>query len=251
MRGTGSGREEEEESKVAGLDRLEERREAEMDEGQVQTTRAPIEHAEDVRPDILLLPLPPSFIATLFSTTDRITAHKTLACLSRTLTALSRGPSRFTTIILNSTVNAPYGEGVSVFSDITHKPALGAVYEGFVDLSLMVSQLPARRSDAEGVFGGDEGGERGEVRFTNVVEVLRDDLVDVERWKEEEGEVTHADREGIDEEGNGDSGERNEGRERGADDGRGKRERVGREGMWAAFDVVREEGKVMIREAKF
>lgn len=81
-------------------------------------------------------------------------------------------------------------------------PSLGAVFDGFVDLSLMCYALPRGVEDAEGVYGGERpggddgdgagdgrrengqagGGGRG-VKFANVVEVLKDECSQLERWE--------------------------------------------------------------------
>ncbi|OBT90146.1 hypothetical protein VE02_00944 [Pseudogymnoascus sp. 03VT05] len=101
----------------------------------------------------------------------------------------------------------------SVFAGMTATPSWGGVFDGFVELHLMCFALPGGREDAEGVFGvehqdgqdgqdgededgeDDEGakgegvgrpegrGKEGDIRFANVIEVLKDECPQLERWE--------------------------------------------------------------------
>ncbi|KFY66881.1 hypothetical protein V497_00664 [Pseudogymnoascus sp. VKM F-4516 (FW-969)] len=122
----------------------------------------------------------------------------------------------------------------SVFRGMKATPSLGMVFENFVDLHLLAHRLPRGVGDAEGVYGvelagtGEEGKEDGggsprggegrggrnigggngeSIRFANVVEVLKDECPNLERW------------EGV-------GGEERPGRW------------VGREKRWAVFKIV-------------
>ncbi|KFY88220.1 hypothetical protein V500_06502 [Pseudogymnoascus sp. VKM F-4518 (FW-2643)] len=100
----------------------------------------------------------------------------------------------------------------SVFGAMTASPSLGMVFDNFVGLHLMCHALPKRVGDTEGVYGverrdGDvgsgeddgtavegrenrhPGGVGGEdIRFANVVEVLKDECPQLERWEGVSGE---------------------------------------------------------------
>lgn len=96
----------------------------------------------------------------------------------------------------------------SVFLGAAGTPSLGTIFDQFLDLHVMVHALPATAADAEKYYyikrqSESESSGSGqaardsdmsekqtyerhralaEVEFANVIEVLRDDMVDVERW---------------------------------------------------------------------
>ena len=128
-----------------------------------------------------------------------------------------------TVLIINSTTTLSLAKSIeeailrSVFADVKHVPSFGAVYDGMIDLSLLVSKLPARQEDAERLYGYGKAGRSA--RWTNVVECLRDDAPDLQRWiGKDDGKVE---------------------RKRKERPGR----RTNREGRWGAFDVVTEQGQ--------
>ncbi|OBT93958.1 hypothetical protein VE01_08231 [Pseudogymnoascus verrucosus] len=171
--------------------------------------------------EIILLDNLTTLTTTLFSRTSTPLAHHLLSQLSRTLTTLARSSS-VTIFLLNTLVRKSTKTAAgnpeqqrkkeqekqhSVFAGMTATPSLGVVFDGFVDLHLMCFALPRGREDAEGVFGvelpGDDGelrddeedggatGERGARRegrgegdrFANVIEVLKDECPQLERWE--------------------------------------------------------------------
>jgi hypothetical protein len=175
--------------------------------------------------EILLVDNLTTLITTLFALTSPSAAHALLSQLSRTLATLTRSSS-LTVFLLNSLVTKParFRQGVegqpeqqrekkgSVFRGIKATPSLGMVFENFVDLHLMAHRLPRGVGDAEGAYGversgtGEEdGGEVSEgeekrvsrkmgerngdtIRFANVLEVLKDECPDLERWEGVSGE---------------------------------------------------------------
>lgn len=175
-------------------------------------------------PSILLIDSLLPLLTELFgSSSDRTTAHRQLQQLSRILTSLSRSTSQpLTVIVLNSTTTLSPAKSIeegivrSAFADVNCVPSFGAVYEGMVDLNLLVSRLPARQGDAENFYGGQGG-----VRWTNVVECLRDDCPDLGRYiGDEDGK-----------------------------DGKEKlSQKMNREGRWGAFDVVTEGEELMLKD---
>ncbi|OBT68433.1 hypothetical protein VE03_02869 [Pseudogymnoascus sp. 23342-1-I1] len=167
--------------------------------------------------EIILVDNLTTLITTLFSRTSTPAAHALLTQLSRTLTTLTRSSS-LTIFLLNTLVKKSAkaaGNNAqrererqhSVFGGMTAVPSLGVVFDGFVDLHLMCHALPRGREDAEGVYGGERpdeedgdsgtavgergggrnGGERGGgggvIRFANVVEVLKDECPQLDRWE--------------------------------------------------------------------
>lgn len=162
-----------------------------------------------------------TLITTLFAHTSPPAAHALLAQLALTLTTLTHSSS-LTVFLLNTLVKKSTKaknanperrrqRQHSVFAAMTATPSLGMVFDNFVDLHLMCHSLPARAGDAEGVYGverrdnedgdggsgedagtgaegkGDRqrerGGEVGDIRFANVVEVLKDECPQLERWE--------------------------------------------------------------------
>ena len=128
-----------------------------------------------------------------------------------------------TVILLNSTTVTNAAKSLdehlmrSVFADSKAIPSFGAVYDGMVDISLLVSKVPRTQQDAEALYGG-----YGECcSYTNVVECLRDDVPDLARWTEEEEGIKRKGRIG---------------------------ERMNREGRWGSFDVLRMNGEVVVRD---
>ncbi|KFZ05263.1 hypothetical protein V501_08510 [Pseudogymnoascus sp. VKM F-4519 (FW-2642)] len=171
--------------------------------------------------EIILLDNLTTLITTLFSRTSTPLAHRLLAQLSLTLTTLARS-SGVTIFLLNTMVrkSAKTAAGNpeqqrkkeqekqhSVFAGMTATPSLGMVFDGFVDLHLMCFALPRGTEDAEGVFGVEQpddegveppddetgadegggnrqrGGGEGNIRFANVIEVLKDECPQLERWE--------------------------------------------------------------------
>lgn len=177
-------------------------------------------------PSILLIDSLPPLLTQLFGTgsTDRTSAHKKLAQLSKVLTQMSRSTVRPLTVMLlnNATTVRPAAKSLdehltrSVFSDSKAIPSFGAVYDGMIDLNLLVSKVPRRQEDAEALYGGY--GEH--CSYTNVVECLRDDTPDLQRWIEEEGDSVREEA--------------------------GKR--MNREGRWGSFDVFKLDGEVVMRD---
>ena len=152
-------------------------------------------------------------------------AHSLLTPLSHTLYHLTKSRNILTivhngVVPLKSLHNQQYNNNqqqqkqqpeptFSAFesTNSTLKPALGKVFEQFIDLHILISEIPRRREDAEELFAGDE--EKKEVRWINVVEVVRDDCSFASF-------------------GDG----------RGSGDGRERRRGVGaREGRWGVVDV--------------
>lgn len=140
---------------------------------------------------LLITDLAP-LVQNLFSTSERTAAHSQLAALTRTLATLSRRTrDSFTVVVLNGTTStlssAARGEseGVSVFADVDYRPALGPSFENLVDLSLLLSRRPRTKDDAEVVF---VGGREEAVAMVDVVEVLRDEVLDIERWRGDNGD---------------------------------------------------------------
>ncbi|OBT42333.1 hypothetical protein VE00_06502 [Pseudogymnoascus sp. WSF 3629] len=178
---------------------------------------APAAPATHPTTEIILIDNLTTLINTLFSHTSTPLAHRLLSQLSRTLTTLSHSSSvtifLLNTLVRKSTKSASNSEQQrkkeqekqhSVFGGMTATPSLGVVFDGFVDLHLMCFALPRGREDAEGVYGvelpdddgesqGDEGGEEdgrgrqegkgGDIRFANVIEVLKDECPKLERWE--------------------------------------------------------------------
>lgn len=176
-------------------------------------------------PSMLLIDSLPPLLTQLFGTgtSDRTSAHKELAQLSRVLTQMSRSTiNPLMVILLNSTTVPSAAKSLdkhlmrSVFADSKAIPSFGAVYDGMIDLSLLVSKVPRRQEDAEALYGGY--GEH--CSYTNVVECLRDDTPDLQRWVEEEGDSV---------------------REKAG-------ERMNREGRWGSFDVFKVDGEVVMRD---
>lgn len=137
---------------------------------------------------------------------------------------MSRSTVRPLTVMLlnNATTARPAAKSLdehltrSVFSDSKAIPSFGAVYDGMIDLNLLVSKVPRRQEDAEALYGGY--GEH--CSYTNVVECLRDDTPDLQRWIEEEGDSVREEA--------------------------GKR--MNREGRWGSFDVFKLDGEVVMRD---
>lgn len=180
------------------------------------------------QPSILLIDSLPALMTQLFGngTSDRTTAHRELAQLSRVLTQMSRSTVHPLTVILLNSIAVPNAAKsldehlmCSVFADSKAVPSFGAVYDGMVDITLLVSKVPRSQEDAEALYGG-----YGECcTYTNVVECLRDDIPDLARWMEEE--------EGI--KRNGRIGKR-----------------MDREGRWGSFDVRRMDGEAVMTNSE-
>ena len=177
-------------------------------------------------PSILLVDSLPTLMTQLFGngTSDRTTAHRELAQLSRVLVKMSRSAVHsLAVVLLNSTTVPNVAKSLdehlmrSVFEDTKAVPSFGAVYDGMVDITLLVSKVPRTHEDAEAMYGGY--GER--CSYTNVVECLRDDMPDLARWMEEELVIKGKGRMG---------------------------KRMNREGRWGAFDVLRMDGEAVIRD---
>ena len=180
-------------------------------------------------PSILLIDSLPPLFTQLFGTgsSDRTTAHKELAQLSRVLTQTSRSTIHPLTVILLNSVTIPSAPKsldehlmLSVFADSKVIPSFGAVYDGMCDISLLVSKVPRRQEDAEALYDGY--GEH--CTYTHVVECLRDDTPDLARWMEEEEE-----------------GIKRKGR---------VRKIMNREGRWGSFDVLRMNGELVMRDSE-
>ncbi|OBT79975.1 hypothetical protein VF21_01660 [Pseudogymnoascus sp. 05NY08] len=173
--------------------------------------------------EIILLDNLTTLTTTLFSHTSPPLAHRLLSQLSRTLTTISRSSSitifLLNTLVRKSTKTAGNQEQQrkkeqdkqhSVFAGMTATPSWGGVFDGFVDLHLMCFAVPWGREDAEGVFGvehqdgedgdGEDGeydgrakregmgrqeerGKGGDIKFANVIEVLKDECPQLERWE--------------------------------------------------------------------
>ncbi|OCK76699.1 hypothetical protein K432DRAFT_396221 [Lepidopterella palustris CBS 459.81] len=142
-----------------------------------------------------------------------VQAHAVLTTFLRTLTRLTHTHT-LTTILINAAIaprnpatqpsttdrNPPHQQPYppprhatdstpSIFASSTAYPALGKTFPYFLDLHLLVSKLPRRRSDARAYYAGMEqssGGSgrkrtTGDVQIVNVVEVVSD------RWGERVG----------------------------------------------------------------
>lgn len=169
-------------------------------------------------PSILIIDSLPPLLTDLFGeSSDRTAAHEQLQQLIRVLTSLARSTANpLSVIILNSTTVPSPAKSLdehlarSIFADVKDIPSFGAVYDGMIDLSLLVSKIPAEQTDTDSLYGGS-----GACHYTNIIECLRDDTPDLARWMEGDG------------------------------DGKGRRKerpgrRTNREGRWGAFDVVTE-----------
>ncbi|KAI9730468.1 MAG: hypothetical protein M1818_008163 [Claussenomyces sp. TS43310] len=126
-----------------------------------------------------------TLINTLFSKTERTSAHTILASLSRALHSLCR---RHALLILllnglttpkrsqatdtrNSTsgrAKASGKRGVSIFSSTASKPALGHTFSSLLDLHLLITPVPQRRVDAEMLYGGGARHEEGGAQDADV-----------------------------------------------------------------------------------
>jgi hypothetical protein len=177
--------------------------------------------------EIILIDTLTSLITTLFANTERSNAHTILASLSHVLTSLTRS-SNLAVFLLNTLTSRPsykvsstQGRQTSIFAGVTSTPSLGIIFDNFVDLHLICHSLPATAEDAEKFYDvrtqGSEDGERAEnamagqksddVRFANVIEVLRDEAPGPDRWI-------------------------------GVQDGEKPRKLTSREQMWAAFGIT-------------
>ncbi|ELR07974.1 hypothetical protein GMDG_02833 [Pseudogymnoascus destructans 20631-21] len=202
------------------------------------TTPTPFAPVTPPTTEIILLDNLTTLITTLFSRTSTPLAHRLLSQLSLTLSTLARSSS-VTIFLLNTLVRKSaktagnpeqqrkkeQQKQHSVFAGMTATPSLGVVFDGFVELHLVCFALPRGREDAEGVYGvelpDDEDGtgaeERGDnrqrgsaeggIRFANVIEVLKDDCPQLERWE-------------------------------GVSGGKRPRKKGDRENRWASFGVV-------------
>ena len=177
-------------------------------------------------PSILLVDSLPTLITQLFGngTSDRTMAHRELSQLSRVLVQMSRSMVHSLAVVLLNSTTAPNAAKSrdehlirSVFEDTKAVPSFGAVYDGMVDITLLVSKVPRTHEDAEALYGGYGAC----CSYTNVVECLRDDTPDLARWMEEEEVIK----------------------------GKGRMEkRVNREGRWGRFNVLRMDGEAVIRD---
>ncbi|KAH7418108.1 hypothetical protein BKA64DRAFT_716890 [Cadophora sp. MPI-SDFR-AT-0126] len=165
--------------------------------------------SEDEGIEIIIVDNMTHIINELFARKEKSDAHTLLTLLSSTLHTLSK-TNNILTILHNTTnpsttsTNTSYPppnprhnhnqprplQSRSIFSSATHKPALGQIFAQFPDVHLLVHALPRGRRDAEILYGGDAtgdpfaeddsreragGGERGGVRYTTVIEVLKDE----------------------------------------------------------------------------
>lgn len=158
-----------------------------------------------------------TLINDLFARTEKMAAHGLLTQLARTLTTLTHSSS-LTVFLLNTLTKHPAGKTpnnpdrqVSVFAAMTATPSLGIVFDSFVDLHLLCHSLPARVCDAERFYGAESGSSEGngdvgggvdsnvrterqgngnlasgadeKILFANVVEVLKDECPQLDRWE--------------------------------------------------------------------
>jgi hypothetical protein len=174
------------------------------------------------RPSIILIDSMTPLLTAHLSGNERTRAHDLLSQLSHTLTALTRSSdltllmlntltSRSASQAAPDSTSEPPAMAApksrSVFLGAAGTPSLGTIFDQFLDLHVMVHALPATAADAEKYYyikrqsesessGSDQaardlemekqGYERqralAEVEFANIIEVLRDDMADVERW---------------------------------------------------------------------
>lgn len=164
-----------------------------------------------------------TLINDLFGRTERGAAHTLLMQLAHTLTSLTHS-SNLTVFLLNTLtprssrkISVTQDRHSSAFAAMTSTPSLGMIFDSFTDLHLMCHSLPATAGDADMAYGGadrqDENdgaigdwrdsrhemgqygnnertveGDGGEVLFANVIEVLKDDCPDLDRWEGVDGD---------------------------------------------------------------
>jgi hypothetical protein len=181
-------------------------------------SHAPARDSENqLTTELVLVDNMTTLINDLFARTEKSAAHKLLTQLARTFTSLTHSSS-LTVFLLNTLIKRSPGKvsnnpdrQVSIFAAMTSTPSLGMVFDSFVDLHLQCHSLPARVCDAERLYGADlrrseqdrdlggevdprTGTERPEngnlagngdedVLFANVVEVLKDECSQLDRWE--------------------------------------------------------------------
>lgn len=152
-----------------------------------------IPSAENLGPEMIIITNLHALISHLFTHASKADAHVLLSLISRSLHMLTV-KGNVLTVVHNTTVSTrPFtvredgkkvvgGDGKKgLFQEATgKKAALGRVFEGWCDVHLLVSKMPARRIDAELLYGEEEYGEgksKEDASSRLVVEVLRDEEI--------------------------------------------------------------------------
>lgn len=159
--------------------------------------------------EIILVDTFTPLVTTLLANAERENAHAMLASLSALLRDLTHS-SMITAFLLNSLTlrtshkaSSAQGRQRSVFAGVKATPSLGVIFDNFSDLHLMRHCLPASATDAEKFYdgirranAGDDAGrnpisaeEGDEIDFANIIEVLRDEAPDIDRWIDVEDEA--------------------------------------------------------------
>ncbi|TEY73036.1 hypothetical protein BOTCAL_0084g00150 [Botryotinia calthae] len=155
---------------------------------------APNPSSIETSPEILIIDSMHYLISHLFTHSEKVSAHNLLSLLSQTLHTLTH-TQNILTILHNTTISTkanftsqqlprqpppPPPTIQSIFSSPGQKPALGRIFDDFLNLHIMISKLPKKREDVEILSRRDDhtshfGNENEHVMYSFILEVLRDE----------------------------------------------------------------------------